>query len=106
MYKPFEVSIEVFINKIVDPYNTWLMQTYAMLDIRFLKLALVLKAWNKKVNMSMGTNKLNSYSITLMLIGFLQFKNVLPCLQQIGLDEKNPQKTEKMVQYDKFIYES
>ena len=24
-YIPFEVSIEVFINKLVDPYNTWLL---------------------------------------------------------------------------------
>lgn len=24
-YIPFEVTIEVFINKVVDPYNTWLL---------------------------------------------------------------------------------
>ena len=58
-------------NKVVDPYNTWLLQTYAMLDVRFLKLALILKAWNKKVNLDMGTNKLNSYSMILMLIAYL-----------------------------------
>ena len=99
-YIPFEVTIEVFINKVVDPYNTWLLQTYALLDERFLKLALVLKYWNKQVNKGLGKQKLNSYSMMLMLIAYLQRENVLPCLQQIG----NVQ--QKFVQYDKFTYES
>jgi DNA polymerase sigma len=50
------------------------------LDERFLKLALILKFWNKKTFASMGSNKLNSYSIVLMLIAYLQREAVLPCL--------------------------
>jgi DNA polymerase sigma len=83
-YIPFEVTIEVFINKIVDPYNTWLLQTYALIDERFLKLALVLKYWNKEVNKSRGKSKLNSYSMILMLIAYLQLQKVLPSLQTTG----------------------
>jgi DNA polymerase sigma len=49
-YIPFKVTIEVFINKVVDPYNTSLLKAYALIDERFLKLALVVKYWNKKVN--------------------------------------------------------
>ena len=71
-YIPFKVTIEVFINKVVDPYNTWLLQTYALIDERFLKLALVLKYWNKEVNKDRGKSKLNSYSMILMLIAYLQ----------------------------------
>jgi DNA polymerase sigma len=45
--KVHDIVIEVFVNKIVDPFNSFLIQTYAQLDSRFLKLALILKNWNK-----------------------------------------------------------
>jgi DNA polymerase sigma len=76
----YDIDIDVFINKIVDPFNSLLIQTYARLDSRFLKLALILKYWNKKTFDKMGSNKLNSYSIVLMLIAFLQKEDVLPSL--------------------------
>lgn len=75
----FDISIDVCINKILDVYNSMLIQTYAKLDQRFHKLALVLKYWNKE-RFPERTKRLNSYSIVLMLIAFLQKYDVLPCL--------------------------
>lgn len=69
--KLYDIDIDLFVNKIVDPFNSYLIETYARLDSRFLKLALIIKYWNKKKFLGMGSNKLNSYSLVLMLIAYL-----------------------------------
>lgn len=79
----FETEIDLSVNKILDPYNSTLIQTYSKLDERFHKLALVLKQWNK-MRWENKQDRLNSYSIVLLLIAYLQHKKVLPCLQQIN----------------------
>jgi DNA polymerase sigma len=79
----FETDIDLSVNKILDPYNSSLIQTYSRLDERFHKLALVLKQWNK-MRFEQKNERLNSYSIVLLLIAYLQHKKVLPCLQQIN----------------------
>lgn len=73
----YEVDIDLSINKILDPYNSQLLYTYALLDQRFHKLALILKYWNKD-RFKEKNNRLNSYSLVLMLIAFLQHQKILP----------------------------
>ena len=68
--RDLEIDIDVSVNKILDPYNSYLVQTYALLDERFHKLALILKYWNKQVFPDVSS-RLNSYSIVLMLIAYL-----------------------------------
>lgn len=76
-----EVHIEIAINKVVDLYNSQLLRTYTLIDRRFHILSLILKDWNKK-KFPDKIKRMNSYSIVLMLIAFLQLKHVLPRLQQ------------------------
>ncbi|TNV79660.1 hypothetical protein FGO68_gene6961 [Halteria grandinella] len=83
----YGVNIELQINKVLDPYNSKLIQTYSMFDHRFHQLALILKNWNKK-HFPLNTTRINSYSITLMLIAYLQKKNVLPYLQSMRSEKK------------------
>lgn len=68
--KVYETDIDLSINKIIDPYNSMLIFTYAKLDQRFHKLALVLKYLNKQ-RFPEKNDRLNSYSIVLILIAFL-----------------------------------
>ena len=86
--------IDICLQKIVDVYNTQLIRTYALIDERFVKLALILKEWNK-LNFKDKFKRLNSYSITLMLIAYMQHCNVLPRLQS---DKLPP----RYVRYQKF----
>jgi len=45
--RTYGVDIDLLVNKVIDPYNSHLIQNYAKLDSRFHKLALILKFWNK-----------------------------------------------------------
>jgi DNA polymerase sigma len=75
------IDIELTINKVLEVYNSKLISTYAKLDLRFLKLSILLKLWNKKSFPGSDRYKrLNSYSLTIMLIAFLQRKEILPNL--------------------------
>ena len=40
-------QIDISLQKIVEVYNTKLIRTYALIDQRFMQVALVLKEWNK-----------------------------------------------------------
>ncbi|TNV79896.1 hypothetical protein FGO68_gene5834 [Halteria grandinella] len=82
-----KVSIELQINKVLDPYNSKLIQTYCLYDIRFHQLALILKKWNKS-HFKDNTKRINSYSITLMLIAYLQHIKILPYLQQLPVQRQ------------------
>lgn len=82
----YEIDIDLSINKVLDPYNSRLVYTYATFDERFHKMALVLKYWNK-LRFPNKNERLNSYSVVLMLIAFLQKYKVLPNLQLIGRNE-------------------
>ena len=67
------IDVEIGVNKTVEPYNSKLVYTYSMIDERFQSLALVLKKWNK-MNFPDKTKRINSYSLVLMLIGFMIYK--------------------------------
>lgn len=64
------IEVDLMVNKTLEMVNSDLVNTYAAYDIRFVKLALYLKAWNKK-NFPDKTKRLNSFSFYLMLIAFL-----------------------------------
>jgi DNA polymerase sigma len=63
--------------------NSSLVNTYASYDTRFIKLALVIKTWNK-ARFPEKMKRLNSFSLYLMLIAFLQDKGILPNLQALA----------------------
>ena len=71
------------VNKMTEVLNSYLVCAYGQFDVRFIKLALYLKAWNKS-RFSEKIKRLNSFSIYLMLIAFLQHKGVLPNLQSLA----------------------
>lgn len=54
-----------------------------MLDRRFANLAIVLKIWNKRMFNNKLT-RLNSYTLNLMLIAFMQHMKILPSLQALA----------------------
>lgn len=64
------ISVEISFNKIVEPYNSYLMATYCKINPKFRALAIILKKWNKFQSPDKN-NRLNSYSITLMLLAFM-----------------------------------
>ncbi|XP_077971406.1 poly(A) RNA polymerase GLD2-like [Styela clava] len=79
------MECDVNVNNLTGVRNTELMKRYAMLDPRVQPLALIIKEWahQRKINdASQGT--MNSYSLVLMVVHFLQCgmdPPVLPSLQ-------------------------
>lgn len=65
-----QIEVDLTINKMTEVLNSHLVCTYGQYDVRFIKLALFLKAWNK-ANFPDKLKSLNSFSIYLMLIAFL-----------------------------------
>ena len=43
-----QVEIDICVNKTLEVLNSQLVCTYGAYDVRFIKLALFLKAWNKR----------------------------------------------------------
>jgi len=62
--------------------NSELIAAYGAYDFRFVKLALILKHWNKR-SFPDRQKRLNSFTINMMLIAFMQLKGILPNLQKI-----------------------
>ena len=77
------IEIDITVNKVLEICNSKLIGAYGEYDIRFLKLALYLKAWNK-MHFPDKMKRLNSFSIYLMLIAFLQSRGILPNLQALA----------------------
>ena len=82
-----QIEVDISINKVLEIKNSELIQAYAAYDIRFIKLALILKAWNKR-KFPDKLARLNSFSIYLMTIAFFQSKGILPNLQGFALEEE------------------
>lgn len=82
--KKLDLKIDIMVNKLSELHNSNLLRSYAKLDPRFLKIVHFLKHLNedKKVNENLTKkNKLNNYSLCLMLIAFMQHEKLLPNLQ-------------------------
>jgi DNA polymerase sigma len=74
-----KIEIDISVNKILEIQNSRLIRAYAQLDRRFVRLAIVLKIWNKRLFNNKQT-RLNSYTLNLMLIAFMQHLKILPSL--------------------------
>jgi DNA polymerase sigma len=77
------IKVDVTVNGVCQVFNSNLLCTYARIDTRFVDCAMILKYWNSKL-FTNDMMKLNSYSLVLMLIAFLQHKGILPNIQSIG----------------------
>lgn len=68
-------KVDISLNKVLEPYNSKLLYSYAIYDKRFHMLALYLKAWNKRLikkeDQMSNAKCLNSFSIVLMAIAYL-----------------------------------
>ena len=71
-----QIEVDLSINKVLEIKNSELITAYAAFDERFLKLALFIKIWNKQ-HFPDKMQRLNSFSIYLMLIAFLQSRGIL-----------------------------
>ncbi len=81
-------QVDLNINNLLGVFNTALISAYCNVDQRFQIMAVYLRSWAKQMEIIGAANKyLSSYALTLMIIAFLQKKNVLPNLQQ-KLDKK------------------
>lgn len=75
------MQIDFSVNNFLGVENSILIQSYASLDARFVKLMFFLKKWNKD-NFEDARKRLPSYALSLMLIVFMQNleKPILPRL--------------------------
>ena len=64
------LEVDVLVNKVIDICNGELIMTYGLIDQRFVDLCLILKHWNKQLFPD-RSNRLNSYSLSLMCIAYL-----------------------------------
>lgn len=78
--KKTKFEVEIALNNIVGIMNTSLIWNYSMLDQRFHIIGIVFKKLVSENDLFKKESKLNSYSIMLMVIAFLQWKGVLPSL--------------------------
>lgn len=74
-----DTEVDISVNKILEIQNSRLIRAYAQLEPRFANLALFLKVWNKQRFQDKKV-RLNSYTLNLMLVAFLQHVKVLPSL--------------------------
>jgi len=82
-----QIDVDITINKTLEILNSHLVNTYSAFDIRFVKLALLIKTWNK-ARFPDKFKRLNSFSLYLMLIAFLQDKGILPNLQALAPEQE------------------
>ncbi|KAI6182334.1 hypothetical protein M3Y97_00369000 [Aphelenchoides bicaudatus] len=83
-YSGLEVDLNV--NNLAGVYNSYLLHYYSRIDDRFPSLCLLIKHWAKRNEIGEAMNgTLNSYSIILLVIHFLQVAvspSILPNLQE------------------------
>ncbi|BES94256.1 Poly(A) RNA polymerase gld-2 [Nesidiocoris tenuis] len=88
------LNIDMNVNNCVGIRNTHLLHCYSQLDWRVKPLGLLVKEWARRHNINDARSMtLSSYSLTLMVINYLQCAvspPVLPCLQEMYKDKFNP----------------
>ncbi|RWS29472.1 poly(A) RNA polymerase GLD2-like protein [Leptotrombidium deliense] len=92
--KKSKIEIDMNLNKVVSIHNTRLVKSYTRLDDRVSQLVLLVKYWARKNEINNAFERsLSSYTLTLMVINYLQCACkpiVLPCLQKICKEEFDP----------------
>jgi DNA polymerase sigma len=73
---------DILVNKTLELHNGNMLKTYCDYDIRYQHICMILKYWNKSVFPD-KYNRLNSYSIALMTLVYMQHLGALPKLQHI-----------------------
>ena len=77
------VDVDILVDKVLEIMNTDLIRVYCEQDERFMKVALVLKAWNRNLS-SDKSSRLNSFSIYILLLAYMLFKHMLVNVQRSG----------------------
>ena len=73
----YNLQIDLNCNNVVGIRNTHLLRAYGTLDWRVQPLVITVKAWARHKNINDAKNMtLSSYTLTLMVIHFLQSKFV------------------------------
>ena len=83
-----DIKIDFMINRRSEVLNSLLLLEYCQLDSRFIKVAQTLKLWNQSVS-PYKHERLNNYSLYLMLIAYMQYKGILPNLQDKAASSQN-----------------
>mmetsp|Transcript_1520 Transcript_1520/g.2086 ORF Transcript_1520/g.2086 Transcript_1520/m.2086 type:complete len:92 (+) Transcript_1520:391-666(+) len=70
------IDVDILVDKVLEVMNTELTLMYCQQDARFQKVALVLKAWNRQLSRDKN-NRLNSFSIYMLLLAYMLYKHML-----------------------------
>lgn len=92
------MNIDLCVNKVFEVFNSKLLATYCKINPIFQKLALLLKNWNKK-RFPDNSTRLNSFSIVLMLLAYMQSVNQLPNLQKFDDSRRGLTNDERPTRY-------
>ena len=85
----YRIKVDILVNKFLELKNSELIRTYCALDRRFRHVALVLKNW-MHIQSPKKTDRLNSYSVYILLLAYMIEKQLMPNLQtQPGLAPQN-----------------
>ena len=76
-----EIECDLLVNRHLEMMNSHLLRQYCLLDKRFREAVLVLKRWNRESTTD-KMERLNSFSLCLLLLAFMMHKGYLPNLQQ------------------------
>ncbi|KAF1770117.1 hypothetical protein GCK72_001935 [Caenorhabditis remanei] len=86
-----DVEIDVTMDNEDSKRNTQLLSWYSQMDNRFSKLCRAIKGWASESGIEGAKNgRLNSFSICLMLIQYLQTLNILPNIQEFFPELNGP----------------
>ena len=76
------LEIDICVNRRLGVFNTSLLATYSKIDIRARELGIAVKIWAKGLGISDTFNgTISPYAYIILVIHFLQVKEILPCLQ-------------------------
>lgn len=95
----YNLEIDIMINKTCEIHNSLLIKEYCDMDKRFHKIMLFLKKWNNGLS-SHNFDKLNNFTIGLMLIAFMQREKMMPNLQAMSQNHINLMRTESVTKTD------
>ena len=76
-----EIECDLLVNRHLELCNSHLLRQYCLLDKRFREAVLVLKRWNRE-STTEKIERLNSFSICLLLLALMIKEGYLPNLQQ------------------------